>query len=246
MESKELMEKGLPKIWNMKEPTLNSPGSSKPIESQDQRKERIEKLLLGIPYALKSAGFPKKFINQEFKAPFGIEYVDKGLCLTGGTGIGKTMAFSLMVRDWLVDKINNSESGESLESIYKKSNGIYRDTYGFYSPWLFISYPEFIMRLQDSYKHEKGEKTALELLESISKMKYLIIDDLGAEKPTEYVRQATYYIINHREMHELPTFITTNFSLDYLNDNIDPRISSRISGMCEIIKMEGKDRRVSK
>ena len=73
---------------------------------------------------------------------------------------------------------------------------------------------------------------------------WLAIDDIGAEKLTEFVRQITYYILNEREQRELPTLITSNFSLMEIDEMIDSRISSRIAGMCEVIKLSGKDRRL--
>lgn len=100
------------------------------------------------------------------------------------------------------------------------------------------------MDVQDSFRSKDYLDSPYQKLESIAKVPYLVLDDLGAEKATEYVRQATYFIINHREMNLLPTFITTNFSMDHLDENIDPRISSRICGMCEIMRFEGKDRRI--
>ena len=74
----------------------------------------------------------------------------------------------------------------------------------------------------------------------------LIIDDLGAVKLTEFVQQITYYIINEREMKMLPTIITSNFDLNEIDNMIDPRVSSRISGMCEIKQLVGKDKRINK
>jgi DNA replication protein DnaC len=74
----------------------------------------------------------------------------------------------------------------------------------------------------------------------------LMIDDLGAEKLSDFVRQVTYYIINEREQRMLKTIITTNFTLEQICDQIDPRISSRLVGMCEVVKLSGKDKRLSK
>ena len=75
---------------------------------------------------------------------------------------------------------------------------------------------------------------------------YLIIDDIGAEKLTDFVRQTTYYLINEREMNELPLIITSNYGLEQLAEQIDDRIASRIAGMCEIVKFKGEDKRIKK
>ena len=132
----------------------------------------------------------------------------------------------------------------------------------------FISYPAFIMDLQGMFRGEKDvygyakeiawypEDADISLKPSYmrefgspekewKKEGVLIIDDLGAVKLTEFVRQITYYIINEREMKMLPTIITSNFDLNEIDNMIDPRVSSRISGMCEIKKLDGKDRRLN-
>jgi len=131
----------------------------------------------------------------------------------------------------------------------------------------FISYPAFIMDLQGMFRGDKDvygyakeiawypedADTSLKPLymrefgapeREWKKDGILIIDDLGAVKLTEFVRQITYYIINEREMKMLPTIITSNFDLNEIDNMIDPRVSSRISGMCEIKKLDGKDRRL--
>ena len=63
---------------------------------------------------------------------------------------------------------------------------------------------------------------------------------------TDFVRQTTYALINEREMEMRPTFITSNFALQRLNEHIDERVASRIAGMCEVIELKGKDRRITK
>ena len=120
----------------------------------------------------------------------------------------------------------------------------------------FISYPAFIMDLQGMFRGDKdvygyAKKIARYPEKIESNLAYveperkgvLIIDDLGAVKLTDFVKNITYYIINEREMRMLPTIITSNFDLNEIDKMIDPRVSSRISGMCEVKKIDGKDRR---
>lgn len=232
MDSKELINRALPETWNLKEPIQNTPESSKPSESDEIRQERIESLKRGIPEVLARYGIPPKFRDMQLKGSIPVYVARQGMCITGPVGVGKTMALCLLARDWLIQRAETT------------AGHMWGDFSRFY--WRFIVFPEFIMRVQDAFNNKKGEETAWEMLEEIAKVPALIIDDLGAEKPTEYVRQATYFIINHREMNQLPTFITTNFSMDHLDENLDPRISSRIAGMCEVIRMEGADRRLQK
>lgn len=109
----------------------------------------------------------------------------------------------------------------------------------------YISYPAFIMKLQSSFKADK-EDPFLIAQEIARDENILFIDDLGAEKITDFVRQITYFILNEREQWNLITVITSNYSLSQLDEQVDARVSSRIAGMCRVIKMNGRDRRVEK
>lgn len=131
----------------------------------------------------------------------------------------------------------------------------------------WISFPRFIMTLQRSFKKDERfnsseyrTKDSYEIADEIALFpvhkRYnsiivgkesngiLFIDDLGAEKLTEFVRQIMYYIVNEREERMLKTVITSNFSLSKIDEMIDSRISSRIAGMCEVLHFTGEDRRL--
>lgn len=108
-----------------------------------------------------------------------------------------------------------------------------------------IRFAAWIMELQSIYRTEDGNP--FEGARAIAEFPgVLFIDDLGAEKTTEYVRQIIYYVLDEREQRELQTIITSNYSLDHIDANIDPRSSSRIAGMCEVLIFKGSDRRLGK
>jgi len=159
---------------------------------------------------------PKKYINIDCdKTEMVKQGIDHSLFIFGNCGVGKTVLMASIAKELI-------KSRKRVE---------------------WISYPEFIMTLQNLYKKE-GEETPFEIAEKIATFSgCLCIDDLGAEKMTDFVKQITYYIINCREQEILHTIITSNYSLDEIKEQIDRRISSRIAGMCEYIKLEGKDRR---
>lgn len=70
----------------------------------------------------------------------------------------------------------------------------------------------------------------------------LIIDDLGAEKATDWTKQTLFDILNHRYNEELQTIITSNFSLEELRKRLSEyegaRIIRRIKEMCEVIELK--------
>lgn len=109
----------------------------------------------------------------------------------------------------------------------------------------FISYPAWIMKLQNAYRDK--EISPFQMAQDIANFTgWLCIDDLGAEKLTPYVQQITYYVINEREQRMLPIIITSNYTLDEINDLIDKRITSRIAGMCKLLNFGKKDKRLEK
>lgn len=72
----------------------------------------------------------------------------------------------------------------------------------------------------------------------------LILDDIGAEKATDFVAETLYRIVNHRYVHQLPTIFTSNCTVQELADKIGERSASRIVEMCDIIELTGGDRRL--
>ena len=163
---------------------------------------------------------PIKFRDIECDKPNIIKQgIDQSMFITGGAGVGKTVLMAGIAKEILKDKEKEVE---------------------------WISYPSFIMELQSSFRKD-DEITPFERAKEIASFPgTLAIDDIGAEKMTAFVQQITYYIINYREQEMLHTLITSNFSLQQIDEQIDTRISSRIGGMCKIVKLTGKDRRLEK
>lgn len=87
---------------------------------------------------------------------------------------------------------------------------------------------DFFLDIQETFKPSvfKSEKEVIE--EYTSKRKLLAIDDLFATKDTDFGRQRILMLLDKRSDHfGYPTIITTNLSLQEIND-IDSRIASRI------------------
>lgn len=71
----------------------------------------------------------------------------------------------------------------------------------------------------------------------------LIIDDLGAEKPSEWTGEQLYSLVNRRWLERLPTIITSNLPADDLATNIDERVFSRLVDDALAVRLGGDDRR---
>lgn len=88
-----------------------------------------------------------------------------------------------------------------------------------------------------------------EYIESLNQYPLLIIEDLGAERNTEYMNEVVYTVINARYEAKLPLVVTTNLTTEQLKAPTDvttARIYSRVLEMCFPIKVEGVDIRREK
>jgi DNA replication protein DnaC len=104
------------------------------------------------------------------------------------------------------------------------------------------------------------QNTELDVLRPVFETDVLVLDELGAVKPTEWVWDTVSLILNSRYNDNRTTIITTNFEdqpasgasgagsavraatrAESLGDRIGERMRSRLHEMCRIIKMEGED-----
>jgi DNA replication protein DnaC len=107
----------------------------------------------------------------------------------------------------------------------------------------YITVPEMMMELKSAFN--KGSETTEQLvMHKYSSVPYLFLDDIGVEKPTEYVLQALFIIIDRRYMDDLHLCISSNLSLQELSDRGDARLVSRLVEMCDVFEFSGKDRRI--
>lgn len=159
-----------------------------------------------------------------------------GLLLIGPVGVGKThLAVGIMK-----------------ELILKKGIAC-----------LFYDYRELLKQIQNSY-NDSVKVTELEVLRPVFDTEVLILDELGAVKPTEWVWDTVSLILNTRYNDNRTTIITTNYPDDAgqdpyanpssefaraqkamrretLGDRIGERMRSRLHEMCRIIKLDGQD-----
>lgn len=108
---------------------------------------------------------------------------------------------------------------------------------------LFVVSPEFFLELRKALNESKEKYNILEYAKSV---KLLILDDVGAERSSDWIQETMFVLINHRYLRKLPTVITTNLSLDELSNHVGRRVVSRLIEMCRSIKMSGEDWRRKK
>jgi DNA replication protein DnaC len=140
----------------------------------------------------------------------------RGLWMFGDVGTGKTSLAMLVSKAAL-------EAGRSV-AIY--------------------SMPRLLADIKETYE-DRSESSYMQLFDRMVGVDLLHIDDLGAEKRTEWVLEQVYSIINERWQEQRSVVVTTNLiDVDELRDQIGARTVSRLHEMCELIPIMGRDRRM--
>jgi len=98
----------------------------------------------------------------------------------------------------------------------------------------FATAPEILSEIKNTW-NKNGEYTENKLITDIVNASILVIDDYGiSDKPSKWENDKFYEIINNRYIKNMPTFFTSNSSINDLN--VDSRIKSRIAEMCIEVK----------
>lgn len=84
------------------------------------------------------------------------------------------------------------------------------------------------------------------VINDLNEYALLIIDDLGTEKPTEWAVQIIYKLVDDRLLRQDPLIVTSNLSLQELEERLGERIVSRLATMCNVIKMPDRNYRLEK
>jgi DNA replication protein DnaC len=127
------------------------------------------------------------------------------------------------------------------------------------SACLFCDYRDLLKQIQNSY-NDSVKATELQVLRPVFEAEVLLLDELGAVKPSEWVWDTVSLILNTRYNDNRTTIITTNFAdepavgvarslsparaatrEETLGDRIGERMRSRLHEMCRIVKMDGPD-----
>lgn len=145
--------------------------------------------------------------------------VERGLLLMGSVGVGKTHLAVSILKALIERRIS----------------------------CLFYEFGSLLKSIQDSY-NAISKTSELKILEPILESEILVLDEIGASKPTDWVRDTMAHIINARYNDKKLTIFTTNY-LDErrserdetLEDRIGVRLRSRLYEMCETVLIHGDD-----
>jgi DNA replication protein DnaC len=145
----------------------------------------------------------------------------RGLFLEGQPGVGKTHLAVAVLK----------------EVIQAGARGLFYDT-------------RDLLRVIRSTYDPSIRTTELEILKPVMTAELLVLDDLGAEKTSEWVEETMNLIVNTRYNERRLTIFTSNYA--DIPDDTDPnallfrighRMRSRLHEMCEFIVLDGADYR---
>ena len=110
-------------------------------------------------------------------------------------------------------------------------------------PVLMTSFPRVLANITGLFADDRAE-----YIDSLSSYKLLVIDDLGAERQSEYSLEQVYSVIDIRYQSKKPLIVTTNLPLEEIKNpkNMEyQRIYDRILEMCVPIHFVGESKRKS-
>ena len=150
--------------------------------------------------------------------------VERGLFLIGDPGVGKTHLAVAILRQVILTR---------------GARGIFYDT------------RDLLKLIRGTY-NDTNKTTELDVLRPVMDADLLVLDDLGAEKTSEWVEETLNLIVNTRYNERRTTIFTSNYpdlppdaspGVITLHDRIGFRMRSRLHEMCDFLDLEGADYR---
>ena len=104
------------------------------------------------------------------------------------------------------------------------------------------SLPRLLAEIRATFESD-SEGSYVEFLDRLAAVDLLHVDDVGAERTSDWVLEQLYAIVNARYEDERSVIITTNLERDELVEQIRERTVSRLEEMCTLVPLYGEDAR---
>ena len=147
--------------------------------------------------------------------------INKNILFGGPSGSGKTIfSINILINSALYNYPNKEEVRDS----YKFLKNDFFENF----EYIFINVPLLLFNLRNNIKDTE------EKLSNLINVKYLVLDDIGLNKTTEWLLDTLYLLVNERYNNGNTTIFTSNLELQELKERYgDDRIVSRIASMCD-------------
>lgn len=101
---------------------------------------------------------------------------------------------------------------------------------------IFVSFPDMLSSIKSTFNSPESTDAVMKVY---MEAHMLVLDDFITTRPTDWVIEIIYHLINYRYEHCLRTIITSNFDLPQLEEILkEQRITSRINRSYLVIKKE--------
>lgn len=180
---------------------------------------------------LEKAGVPKRYLDASFdklkelpEAKTAVKtakewaeapLADRGFFFVGTPGVGKTYLAAAALR-------------------HKVEHGLLNAR--------FLNVPLFLDQIRTSFKF--SDDSAQRDFEFVcNRASVVVLDDFGKERATDWATERLYVLVESRYSAMLPLIVTSNRTLDELNDLGYGATVSRLTEMCAVVKVGGADLR---
>jgi DNA replication protein DnaC len=151
----------------------------------------------------------------------------QGLYLAGPVGTGKTHTAWSAVGHWCL--------AAGIMPFTPRAQGV--------EGWSTAGPTVIFTRMTDLLDDLRPGDASRQRVRDCQRASLLVIDDIGAEKPSEWTAERLYTIIDHRYANCLPLIVTSNLPPAKLAEQTGDRSASRLAEMCQVVAMTGTDRR---
>jgi DNA replication protein DnaC len=184
------------------------------IRKKELTPERAEKIIAEA-VGERFIDAKKEDVEQPLREKLSALKSGQDVYLYGPTGVGKTHAMAALLRHYVY-----------LGFECKR-----------------INFDDFCVRLRSSFS-PAASQTEYEIIEPLKNVDKLFIDDLGLRSDPEsnHRYDTLFSLLNNRQERMLPTFITTNKTIEQLGRSFDARITSRLKTAL-VYEMTGDDKR---
>jgi DNA replication protein DnaC len=195
-------------------------------------------------------GFPAKALDQRF-----------GSFIRNDENLAAySMAFNLPKAAYkglflTTDKSPEAQSRHPLNSLgtgIGKTHLINACAIKFYALGFDVKYAvvaDLLREIRERYSRNKGskyDKRADDIVNRFLTAQVIVLDDIGVEKPSEFVEETLFVIVNHIDTHKKILLATSNLSMAELEQRIGKRITSRIGEMCHVAEYLDEDWRLKR
>ena len=101
----------------------------------------------------------------------------------------------------------------------------------------FINCAELMMEIRATFR-DKSDRTEENIIQDISRVPLLILDDLAAEKVSDYSVSTLYIILNRRGEQSKPTIITSNLTIKEIAEQMGDRIANRLVRYGKVVTLK--------